>query len=284
LGTAPQLGAVSFTTRRALIAGVAGLPALSLQMASSAQSADAGLDAALIMLGEKLFAEWVKWLPIYEATVRLGNEAGDAACERADIAEWPPHDREKLVEFFAAQRDIGKENGWEEAERQLDKSYRVIDELVAQIMKLRAHTIRGLIVQALAVTYAASQFWRSERAEDADLDEKAVRVLVESILNMDDGIRAVMPRFNEIMCAADRDPIYTQNSCRLLYGAAAIAEWFGISEDEVALLAEHGMPTMKLGDVICTRKLSLSLWIRECEAKGWGTSARPDRHSEGGAA
>ena len=55
----------------------------------------------------------------------------------------------------------------------------------------------------------------------------------------------------------------------LLYGSAAIAAFLGIRQRQAYhLISTGGLPTFKIGDVVCARPDTVRAWIAEREAAG----------------
>lgn len=54
----------------------------------------------------------------------------------------------------------------------------------------------------------------------------------------------------------------------LLYGAAPIANFLGITEKQARHRIDDGhIPTFRIGSTICARKITLTQWLADMEAK-----------------
>lgn len=54
----------------------------------------------------------------------------------------------------------------------------------------------------------------------------------------------------------------------LLYGARSIAEFLGITEKQARHRIDDGhIPTFRIGSTICARKITLTQWLADMEAK-----------------
>ncbi len=61
----------------------------------------------------------------------------------------------------------------------------------------------------------------------------------------------------------------TEGKGDLLYGAAAIGEYLGISERQARHRVDTGeIPTFRIGKTICSRRSTLDAWLAEQERDG----------------
>jgi hypothetical protein len=165
----------TITSRRAVLAGIAAVPALA---APALALPDASADAELIELGRELDPIIEEW-QAKRAIDRVRQDAFEAKVREAtgiafkDAPEIPgPHPwptgscwdiRDRIVMDPDRECDPVDEDGvsliWGSSH---DRMYDLIDE----ILELEAKTIPGLAVQARAITLSEFQLWDDEEDDD----------------------------------------------------------------------------------------------------------------------
>jgi hypothetical protein len=169
------------TTRRAILAGAAALPALALPAAAT------GADAELIELGRHLQA----LIPVYQ---QASAHHGEEACRVHDRIEargpFPENlgtaSDETREAYFAAMRaewDAPAAAPAIASEREYVRHSTALDNLCSRIIHLKATTMQGLGVQALATAMMVETTgeWDTP-ANERDIDSKFYTALVENVL------------------------------------------------------------------------------------------------------
>ena len=169
------------TSRRAILAGAAMLPAVSLP--ALAGPAFGHPDAELIRLGE----EYKRLLPSYDASLavynRLSIEANTSAMERFEALIPDRADQATKgsgAVLFGFLKEAWTENGADVANATLEPIEKQFHDVEAKIVDLPATTIEGVRAKLHVVIRANSKLWdASDR--DLDWDKQTVRSLMEAL-------------------------------------------------------------------------------------------------------
>jgi hypothetical protein len=160
------------STRRAALAGLASLPALS---ASALAANDP--DANLVEMGRRLEVYYKQWLEIKRVADLLGDEAAIRAHVRAGI----PDDRDRRPGETKIWLDhlgvLQTEVGFDTADEKLNAIYFPIDALAKEIFKAPCHTLAGLRAKTLCNLITSSHLW-DKNIDDLDYIERATRQLI----------------------------------------------------------------------------------------------------------
>jgi hypothetical protein len=167
------------TTRRAVLAGAASLPALAVPAIASPTP-----DAELIRLGNELTALWPEHALRLEALNDIGDRAWELAEQRTgikhpgrdEVRNMKPGEFDRLLAaMWAAQEELKMQH---QESRFLEIS-NCADGLMKRIDSLQASTAAGLGAKAITVAFLNSELW-DESAADQDIEKRQVRLLVDA--------------------------------------------------------------------------------------------------------
>ena len=153
--------------RRAVLAGAATLPALTLPAIAANEP-----DAELLAIGRQYDA----LVLVYE-DARRRSEPWIAAQQRvlSGLSKRPHTDAETMAALEQVEREFPV--AFPDCDDAMDATYAP----ACRIMALPATTIAGLAVKARLAKFSAFQLWETAE-EDQDWDKLAVRKLIDSIL------------------------------------------------------------------------------------------------------
>ena len=158
------------TSRRAILAGAAFLPALTVPALAYA----AHPDAELLALGKEL----ARLIDVYEDAEK--REAPNRSAWEKELARFRELDRHvPNEEYFEAGKRIDRDFpvAWPTSDDVLE----MIAAPSHRIVELPAHTLDGLKVKALLARHVCGHFWRASD-DDADWDHMVARSLIDAIL------------------------------------------------------------------------------------------------------
>jgi hypothetical protein len=164
----------STTTRRAILAGAAALPALSLPAIANDQ------DAELWRHADAIIRLWPEWERLFTTSNEAGWRMADLAKERAGFTPGMSGE-ERETRFRAALEIADRETGHSEWVDKFDLIEEPVQVHVKAIEKLPARSIIGLAAKAIAAGTAISQAWDGPLA-DTDWDDGRARLLIEATL------------------------------------------------------------------------------------------------------
>lgn len=152
-------------SRRSILAGFAAVPALSLPALAIDHP-----DAELLKAG----AEFDRTVALFADAQRRSRANWDAWDEARKQLPRPATD----ADYMAASERVARE--YPIAFPTCDDCAAMMDEPIARISRLPAHTPQGLAVKARVVRWHASKIW-DKSADENDLDEQALRSLCEAV-------------------------------------------------------------------------------------------------------
>jgi hypothetical protein len=169
----------SKTTRRAILAGAAALPALAV-IPATAFSTSADQDAELWHHADAIIRLW----PEHERLRAIENEAGDRlhrfVLERAGIT--PEMSGEEIdTRFSAAMKSLDRETGHSKKCRAFEAVADPVHDHVSAIEKISTRSISGLAAKAIAAGTAIMGAWDMPIA-DLDWTDHEMRLLIEATL------------------------------------------------------------------------------------------------------
>jgi hypothetical protein len=164
----------SKTSRRAVLAGAAALPALTVPALANDQ------DAELWQHANSIIRLW----PEHERLRAIENEAGDRlhrfVKERAGIT--PEMSGEEIdTRFSAAMKSLDRETGHSEKCRAFEAVADPVNDHVQAIEKISTRSISGLAAKAIAAGVAIIGTWDKPIA-DLDWPDHQMRLLIEATL------------------------------------------------------------------------------------------------------
>jgi hypothetical protein len=169
----------SKTSRRAVLAGAAALPALAVIPATTF-STSADQDAELWHHADAIIRLW----PEHERLRAIENEAGDRLYkvinERAGITPEMSGE-ESETRFSAALKSLDRETGHSEKGRAFEAVADRVNDHVQAIEKISTRSISGLAAKAIAAGVAIMGTWDKPIA-DLDWPDHQARLLIEATL------------------------------------------------------------------------------------------------------